>query len=103
VTPDQFAYWLQGFAELTPTAPTQEQWQAIRDHLSLVFDKVTPVRVLPAKSPRPLTREDLGIEPEVDPDAEVEPVIEIVRRHLERRKRSEMTVPRRPGRETLLC
>lgn len=43
MTPDQFAYWLQGFAELNATAPTQEQWQAIRDHLALVFDKRTPV------------------------------------------------------------
>lgn len=41
MTPDQFAYWLQGFAELNATAPTQEQWQAIRDHLALVFDKRT--------------------------------------------------------------
>ena len=43
MTPEQFAYWLQGFAELNPGAPTQEQWQSIRDHLALVFTKVTPV------------------------------------------------------------
>lgn len=38
----QFAYWLQGFAELHQEPPTPEQWQSIRDHLSLVFHKVTP-------------------------------------------------------------
>ena len=42
MTPEQFAYWLQGFAELNPGAPTQEQWQSIRDRLALVFTKVTP-------------------------------------------------------------
>lgn len=45
MTPEQFTYWLQGFAELNPQAPTAEQWQAIRDHLNLVFKKETPVRV----------------------------------------------------------
>lgn len=38
----EFCYWLQGFAELNTQAPDQEQWQAIRDHLALVFNKVTP-------------------------------------------------------------
>jgi hypothetical protein len=38
----QFAYWLQGFAELNGAPPTEEQWTAIRDHLGLVFNKVTP-------------------------------------------------------------
>jgi hypothetical protein len=40
----QFAYWLQGFTELQPDmeAPTPEQWKAIREHLALVFTKVTP-------------------------------------------------------------
>lgn len=45
MTPEQFAYWLQGFAELNPQAPNAEQWQAIRDHLGAVFHKVTPRRV----------------------------------------------------------
>lgn len=45
MTPEQFAYWLQGFAELNPQAPNAEQWQSIRDHLQLVFKKVTPERV----------------------------------------------------------
>lgn len=42
MTPEQFAYWLQGFAELTPDVPSPAQWQAIRDHLQLVFEKKTP-------------------------------------------------------------
>ena len=43
MSPEQFAYWLQGFAELTgSTPPTVEQWQSIREHLANVFVKVTP-------------------------------------------------------------
>lgn len=42
MTPSDFAYWLQGFAELSDGAPSEEQWTQIRDHLNLVFDKVTP-------------------------------------------------------------
>lgn len=39
----QFAYWLQGFAELNNGVPPNEmQWKAIRDHLALVFEKKTP-------------------------------------------------------------
>lgn len=45
----QFAYWLQGFAELSQTPPTQEQWDSIREHLALVFKKVTP----PVAHPKP--------------------------------------------------
>lgn len=42
MTPEQFAYWLQGKVELHPEAPTPEQWVSIKAHLSLVFNKVTP-------------------------------------------------------------
>ena len=44
MTPEQFAYWLQGFTELTPDMerPSAAQWQAIKDHLQTVFVKVTP-------------------------------------------------------------
>jgi hypothetical protein len=42
MTAEQFAYWLQGYAELNAAPPSAEQWQAIRDHLALVFNKVTP-------------------------------------------------------------
>lgn len=42
MTEQQFAYWLQGFAELTGDTPTAEQWKSIREHLATVFVKVTP-------------------------------------------------------------
>jgi len=51
MTPDQFAYWLQGYAEINGAPPTAEQWQVICDHLALVFQKVTPDRgpaIIPA-------------------------------------------------------
>lgn len=38
----QFAYWLQGFAELNSQPPSPEQWKSIREHLATVFTKVTP-------------------------------------------------------------
>jgi hypothetical protein len=40
--PLQFAYWLQGFSELTNEPPTPEQWKSIKEHLATVFNKVTP-------------------------------------------------------------
>lgn len=42
MTPEQFTYWLQGFAEVYGEVPTEEQWQEIKNHLALVFTKVTP-------------------------------------------------------------
>lgn len=42
MSPEQFAYWLQGFVELNGSEPTVEQWQSIKDHLKTVFMKVTP-------------------------------------------------------------
>lgn len=44
MTPEQFVYWLQGFVELHGDEPTHTQWLQIKDHLSLVFNKVTPTR-----------------------------------------------------------
>ena len=45
MTPEQFAYWLNGFAELNPSMeqPTPEQWKSITEHLKTVFVKVTPL------------------------------------------------------------
>lgn len=40
---EQFAYWMQGFVELSGAEPTPEQWKSIKDHLQLVFKKVTPI------------------------------------------------------------
>ena len=42
MTAEQFAYWLQGYAELHAAPPSAEQWASIRDHLATVFNKVTP-------------------------------------------------------------
>lgn len=42
MTPDQFAYWLQGFAELNEGPPNEAQWKSIQEHLQTVFVKVTP-------------------------------------------------------------
>jgi len=45
MTPEQFAYWLQGFNEMSPDAqPTTAQWKMIQEHLALVFTKVTLLR-----------------------------------------------------------
>lgn len=40
---ENFCYWLQGFMELSPK-PTlnTRQIEIIRNHLTLVFDKITP-------------------------------------------------------------
>ncbi len=41
-----FAYWLQGFFELTDSNTlTEEQVKVIREHLNLVFKKVTALQV----------------------------------------------------------
>lgn len=43
MTPENFVYWLQGVFELTTTKQLSEtQTQIIKDHLQLVFNKVTP-------------------------------------------------------------
>lgn len=42
MTPEQFVYWLQGFAEIYGGTPGIEEWGVIKDHLALVFDKKTP-------------------------------------------------------------
>jgi hypothetical protein len=43
-----FAYWLNGFAELSgDNPPTKTQWKSIKEHLALVFTKVTPPITIP--------------------------------------------------------
>lgn len=42
MTPEQFAYWLQGFVELNGATPNETQWLQIKDHLKVVFEKLTP-------------------------------------------------------------
>jgi hypothetical protein len=51
MSPEQFVYWLQGFAELGGDKPTPEQWQAIKEHLAEVFKKVTPPIRFPNQLP----------------------------------------------------
>lgn len=43
MTPEQFTYWLQGFIEINdPKTIGEKETQIIKDHLSTVFNKVTP-------------------------------------------------------------
>lgn len=43
MTPENFCYWLQGFVEtVNPTSIDEQQTKVIKDHLQLVFNKVTP-------------------------------------------------------------
>jgi len=42
MSPEQFCYWLQGYAELNKIAPSDAQWKSITEHLQSVFTKVTP-------------------------------------------------------------
>ena len=45
MSPEQFTYWLKGFFEISDTNNLSEkQVQIIRDHLNLVFNKVTTDR-----------------------------------------------------------
>lgn len=41
MTDREFCFWLQGFVELNGDLPTKEQWKSIKEHLQLVFTKVT--------------------------------------------------------------
>lgn len=42
MTPRDFVYWLQGFAELTTTPGlTPKQWTIVKQHLNLVMTNVT--------------------------------------------------------------
>ncbi|HVH49977.1 MAG TPA: hypothetical protein VM760_08905 [Sphingomicrobium sp.] len=64
--PLQFAYWLQGFAELNDGEPSPEQWQSIKDHLATVFQKVTPPLFDPRPQPyrpQPGTAADVPLRP----------------------------------------
>jgi hypothetical protein len=67
MTPEQFAYWLQGFFELRAADPemagrpiTPAQEKMIRDHLSLVFVKVTPPFVMPPPAAPPVDQPPVG-------------------------------------------
>jgi len=51
----EFAYWLQGYVEINGQLPSEGEWQIIKDHLQLVFTKVTPDRLLGPMVYRPPT------------------------------------------------
>ena len=44
ISPEQFCYWLQGMLECKPEGDllSLRETKAIRDHIALVFTKVTP-------------------------------------------------------------
>ena len=45
MSPDNFTYWLKGFFEISDAKKLDEkQIDIIKDHLDLVFNKVTPIR-----------------------------------------------------------
>ena len=45
MTAEQFAYWLQGYMEMSnPSSLSVRETRIIKDHLALVFDKKTPER-----------------------------------------------------------
>jgi hypothetical protein len=45
MTPENFCYWLQGFFEIqNPSQISESQIQEIKNHLALVFNKVTPMQ-----------------------------------------------------------
>lgn len=50
-----FARWLQGFAELSEGAPTQAQWDSIKERLHLVFPVSTTPPPAPVVQASPLT------------------------------------------------
>lgn len=85
MTPEQLAYWMQGFAELHPEPPSPAQWQSIREHVASVFDKETP----------PLRPERNGIE-------HMEAIRRILKEPFEE-GRLHIYPRRHPGRARLLC
>lgn len=45
MTERDFIYWLKGFLEISdPKRITEEQLKVIKDHLDLLFNKITPER-----------------------------------------------------------
>lgn len=45
--PELFVYWLQGYAELCGERPSEIQWEMIKEHLDLVFNKETKLKIDP--------------------------------------------------------
>jgi hypothetical protein len=53
MTFEQFAYWLQGFAESHPEHLTPAQWEIVKEHLGAVFTKTTKPVLIPQFSINP--------------------------------------------------
>jgi hypothetical protein len=53
MTPEQFCYWLQGFFEISGAEKIDaRQTKEIKNHLSTVFEKVTPDVSIPFIQPQ---------------------------------------------------
>lgn len=57
----RFCDWLQGYVEIDGNVPTEVQWQIIKDHLDLVYNKVTPVRTQVGQVTDQLARPELPL------------------------------------------
>ena len=66
MTPRDFVYWLQGYLEIeNPETIGEKQVQIIKDHLQLVFKKVTSNRDKNNEE-EDLVLEDIDVEEETD-------------------------------------
>lgn len=62
MTPEQFVYWLQGMFELgDPKSLSEAQTAMIREHLKLVFEKVTPDVKSSGTTPRDKASRDRAV------------------------------------------
>jgi hypothetical protein len=72
--PTSFVFWLKGFFEMTnPKTISEQQTTMIRDHLALVFDKVTPYRGAEVEIAQPKPVIDWPTSPVVWPQADQQP------------------------------
>ena len=74
MTPQEFCYWLQGLLEIgDPKSLDERQIAIIKDHLRLVFTKVTPERQQeptkwpPVTPPQPISFPDPFLFPDPSP------------------------------------
>lgn len=56
MTAENFVYWLQGYAEISRGAPTEEQWEVIKRHIELVLVKKTGPAAFAAPDRKDLER-----------------------------------------------
>lgn len=72
----EFCYWLQGYLELRDEDKllTARQIKIVKDHLALVFDKVTPDRPVKLEEEEPDVWPSVRIDPFDRPDVFCSPV-----------------------------